>query len=266
MSRDPIEAEAAALAAALATAWPGRAPGLDAADWSLPNEAAAYVVHRRLAARLEWQPSGRPHYWKSGGASRTATLAHAPLAPDGVRQAGADAALAWPELCVAGIALGVEAEIALRLARDVAPAEATALTQETARGLVDAMAVAAEFVGSRWRQGQDAPALLRFADCQSHRALALGPWLPLRPDHGWADQPCALQINGEPPLEGRGGHSLADPCWVLPDWLRHATRDGATVPAGSVVTTGAWRVRQGLRPGDRIAVRYDGIGALELRL
>lgn len=266
MKQDPIEAQAAALAAALADVWPGRAPGLDAAEWSLPDEAAAYVVQRRLAARLAWQPPGRPQYWKSGGASRDAPLGHAPLAPAGVRQAGAEAALDLRELLASGMPLGVEAEIALRLARDVTPAVAAALTQATARDLVDALAVAAEFVGSRWRQGLDAPAVLRFADCQSHRALALGPWLPPRPAHDWTDQPCALQINDEPPQDGRGGHSLADPLWVLADWLRHATRDGAVVPAGSVVTTGAWRVRQGLRAGDRIAIRYAGIGALTLTL
>jgi 2-keto-4-pentenoate hydratase len=37
-----------------------------------------------------------------------------------------------------------------------------------------------------------------------------------------------------------GGHSLGNPVAVLPAWLQHLTRLGATVPAGTVVTTGAW--------------------------
>jgi len=42
------------------------------------------------------------------------------------------------------------------------------------------------------------------------------------------------------PTERIGTHSLRDPAWVLPQWLRHATRHGATLPAGTVVTTGTW--------------------------
>ena len=59
---------------------------------------------------------------------------------------------------------------------------------------------------------------------------------------------------------------LGDPALGLLSWLQHATRDGRTLPAGSVVTTGAWRVQLGLKPGDRAVARFDGLGAVEVGL
>ena len=55
-----------------------------------------------------------------------------------------------------------------------------------------------------------------------------------------------------------GAH--ADPAGVLPAWLKHATRGGRSVPAGTVVTTGAWG---GLHPwtGDaRGTLSMAGLG------
>jgi len=53
---------------------------------------------------------------------------------------------------------------------------------------------------------------------------------------------------------------------VLPQWLRHATRQGATVPAGSVVTTGTWVGMLPAQAGDEVAVDFAGIGSASLRL
>jgi 2-keto-4-pentenoate hydratase len=96
--------------------------------------------------------------------------------------------------------------------------------------------VSIEIVDSRWQQGVEAPALLKLADLQSHGALVLGDWLPFAP-RDWTAQSCTVRIGSGAAQEFRGTHSMADPAWVLSAWLRHATRDGATVPAGPVVTT-----------------------------
>jgi 2-keto-4-pentenoate hydratase len=47
---------------------------------------------------------------------------------------------------------------------------------------------------------------------------------------------------------------------VLPGWLRHATRDGATLRAGTVVTTGSWCGVLFAHAGDRVTVTFDGVG------
>jgi hypothetical protein len=56
----------------------------------------------------------------------------------------------------------------------------------------------------------------------------------------WPQQRGSLQVNQHVPLPFNGTHSLADPFWVLPAWLRHATRHGQVVRAGTVVSTGNW--------------------------
>ncbi|HEY1089530.1 MAG TPA: fumarylacetoacetate hydrolase family protein [Burkholderiaceae bacterium] len=243
------------LSASLARAWRERHT-LDASAWSLTDEAEAYAVNDGIVAALNWHAPERPQFWKSGGGARTVRLTHAPLAPDGVRATPAD----FSDLALR--APGIEAEIALRTRVALNSAEVAALQDPSA--VIDAMCVSAELVSSRWQQGSDAPALLRMADCQSHGALALGEWLPYRA-RDWSTQACSIELNGVEVMQGVGCHSLNDPAWVLGQWLQHATRHGP-LPAGSVVTTGAWLVVKGLQAGDCAEISFAGLGAVRVQL
>jgi 2-keto-4-pentenoate hydratase len=213
----------------------------------------AYEVQKEVAHRLAWFKTGYSRYWKSGGPSREAVLTHAPLPPDGVWASPADAR-AWPF----NFRL-IEVEIALRLGREVTAAQAAQLTHEEGAALVDAMTVSIEVVDSRWRQGVEAPTLLKLADLQSHGALVLGEWIAFAP-RDWAVQTCTVQIGAQPLVERRGTHSLGNPAWLLAPWLRHATRDGQTVPAGTVVTTGTWCGMLPAAAGDLVTARFEGVG------
>ena len=232
-----------------------------AAEWALAlqSPAEAYAVQDAVAAELAWFSFAPPAHWKSGGPSRDAVLSHAPLPPGGVRASPATYD-DWPMQTRA-----IEAEIALRLATDVSPAQAAALQPEAVDGLIDAMTVSIEVCDSRWCEGAQAPALLRLADLQSHAALALGDWLPYA-RRDWAAQVCEVRIGMQPPVLRTGSHSLGDPAWLLPQWLRHATRHGATVPAGTVVTTGSWVGMLPAQAGDDVSVEFAGIGAASLQL
>lgn len=234
---------------------------LTAADWAqvLHSPAEAYAVQDAVAADLAWFLLAPPGHWKSGGASRDAVLTHAPLPPAGVRASPAPFD-DWP---MHGRA--IEAEIALRLAADVGPAQAAALQPDAVDSLIDAMAVSIEVCDSRWREGPEAPALLRLADLQSHAALALGDWVPYA-RRDWLAQRCAVRIGDRPALERTGTHSLGDPAWLLPQWLRHATRHGDTVPAGTVVTTGTWVGMLPAQAGDLVQVDFADIGTASLQL
>ena len=248
------------LTQALAAAWQ-RKQRIAALDWisDTPDADSAYAVQEAVAQALGWLEAGRPQYWKSGGASRQATLTHAPLDPAGVRQSPAD----FSDLHLNSP--GIEAEIALRIGSEVSAEQAAGLSIEGARDLVDGMAVSVELVASRWLEAGDAPALLRQADFLSHGALALGEWQPFKPRDWWA-QACDLRVNDGPVLRGVGGHTLADPAWGLSVWLKHVTRHGVSLPAGSVVTTGAWLSQAGLRPGDRASVAFAGLGSVTVQL
>ena len=233
----------------------------DPSGWEVALAQAddAYAVQQQVAEALGWFPDGTPRHWKSGGPSRGVVLTHAPLAPSGVRTSPAD----FTDLHFN--APGIEAEIALRIGRDVTPAQAAMLTPESAAGLVDAMTVSIELVDSRWRNGPNAPALLRLADSQLHGALALGEWVPYPPAHPWKTQRCEVRI-ADRTIDKTGTHPLGEPAWLLAAWLRHATRFGGSVAAGSVVTTGSWCGILPIQPGETVTVSFPGIGGAELTI
>lgn len=250
-----VDAVIEALLKARRTGQPSDAEGLAAA---VPTADDAYLVQDALANELDWFGDALPTHWKSGGASRSAVMTHAPLPPAGVWASPADAR-DWPFRL-----RFIEAEIALRLGRPVDAALAATLDEGSASALIDAMCVSIEIVDSRWQQVRQAPALLRLADLQSHAALVLGEWVPfVRLD--WLAQPCRVQI-GDSVTDHRGTHTCGDPAWVLPEWLRHATRDGAVLPAGSVVTTGTWCGALPAQAGDGVSVQFDGIGQARVQL
>jgi 2-keto-4-pentenoate hydratase len=225
----------------------------------LPDAQAAYAVQQGVAQALGWFAEGTPRFWKSGGPSREAVLTHAPLPPKGVWTSPARAG-GWPLNL-----RGIEAEVALRLARDVDGALAATLDLASAQALVDAMCVSIEIVESRWAEGMEAPALAKLADLQSHGALVLGEWIPFAP-RDWTVQKCVVRLGSRIERQFTGTHSMADPAFVLPAWLRHATRDGAVLPAGTVVTTGTWCGLLLAQEGDVVDVRFDGIGSASVRL
>ncbi|WP_431131325.1 2-keto-4-pentenoate hydratase [Variovorax paradoxus] len=233
---------------------------LDAAPWTdaLQDATQAYEVQDAVATALGWFQSGTvPGCWKSGGGSRDVTLTHAPLPPAGVRQSPAnfdDLAFHIP---------GIEAEIALRLGKDVTPAMAAKLDHNDAASLIDAMAVSVEIVDSRWQDLPATPALLRLADSQVHGALVLGEWQPYAAVD-WASQRCETKVGNAAIVVREGTHPLADPAWLLPIWLRHVTRHGQTAPAGTVVTTGSWVGVLPCRRGDQVTAEFAGIGAVRL--
>ncbi|MGO4330426.1 fumarylacetoacetate hydrolase family protein [Cupriavidus sp. 2TAF22] len=224
---------------------------------ALENADQAYAVQAIVARSLGWKDAGTA-YWKSGGASRDATLTHAQLPSAGVWASPAQAG-DWPFT-----RRGIEAEIALRIGRSVDAAQAASLDRAGAGALVDAMAVSIEVVDSRWQQYVAAPALLKLADLQSHGALVLGEWRDYV-GRDWATQRCRVQIGTEA-TERRGTHALGDPAYGLLAWLRHATREGRRVEAGTVVTTGTWVGILDASEGDLVTAEFDGIGHASVQL
>lgn len=248
------------VAAALLQAWRQQAP-VDAAPLEalLPDPEAAYAVQEQVVRAAGWDEGAVARHWKSGGPARTSPLTHAPLPALRVWSSPADARAGHFNLRL------IEAEVALRLGREVTPAQAAQLTPEEAPALVEAMAVSIEIVDSRWQQARTAAALLKLADLQSHGALVLGAWRPFEA-RDWSQQSCTVQIGAAAPQSFRGTHSLGDPTWLLPTWLRHLTRHGASVPAGTVVTTGTWCGLMEAQRGDRVRAVFAGIGEAQVQL
>ena len=236
-----------------------RPANADALTDALSEPTQAYEVQRAVARSLRWFDGHVPMHWKSGGPSREVTLTHAPLPSAGVWRSPADARH-W-----SFTSRSIEAEIALRLAQPVDHALATSLDRAGAESLLDAMAVSIEIVDSRWLQGMGAAPLLRLADLQTHGALVLGDWVPYAA-RDWSAQRCRVFIGERPPVERCGTHTLGGPPWGLRDWLLHATRDGAVLPAGTVVTTGTWVGVLPAAAGERVRVEFEGIGDAQVQL
>ena len=226
-----------------------------------PQDAQAVQEQVLLALAPNQRKPAR--YWKSGGPSRQGDIANTALLDSGI----------WSSPAKAGahpfnIRL-IEIEIAFRTKRSVTPQEAAALTEEQGQDLIDALTVSIEVVDSRWDQIDDASPLLKLADMQSHGALVLGDWLTYseREIHrDWSKQRCTVKIGNQAPLEFIGTHSLQDPRWVIPFWVRHATAGDQTLPAGSIVTTGSWCGMPAAQAGDLVVAQFDGIGSASVQL
>lgn len=260
---DLTEADEAIVQSLLRAHQGGPAVDEQAAQARISTLEQAYALQERLYAALGHVP-GVPPYWKSGGPSRSDPMRHAPLPMAGVRPSGSTLGALplrhrW-----------VEAEIALRLGQAVTPEAAWRLTPEDAPALVDALCVSIEVVDTRWAAGRAVPPLLKLADLQVHGALVLGDFRPYAPfrAHDWARQECQVQITsakGKTVRAFRGSLGVGDPTWVLPDWLRHLSRHGATVPAGTVVSTGTWCGLLDAEVGDKVSVEFPGVGVTTLR-
>lgn len=238
----------------------GGGPAADdrAAQACVSSVDDAYAVQERLLAALG-APPGVARYWKSGGPSRADAMRHAPLPLAGVRRSG-DA--------LAGLHLRhrwIEAEVALRVGRSVTPDMAQALAPGDAPALVDAMCVSIEVVDTRWASARQAPPLLKLADLLVHGALVLGDFLPFSP-RAWDAQECRVRVGASGWQSFRGSLGVGDPAWVLPQWLRHATRHGATVPAGTVVSTGSWCGLLEANAGDLVVAEFPGLGTASVQL
>ena len=230
-----------------------------AADVPLVDAEAAYAVQEGVAAALGGFSDGGPAHWKSGGASRESVQTHALLPSRGVHASPADGTT------LPLVMRGIEAEVALRIGRDVDAVTADGLDLDTARALVDAMCVSIELVESRWVEGLDAPPLAKLADMQSHGGLVLGGWVPFT-TCDWSQQVCRVTLGDRPTVERRGSHAMADPAFVLSAWLRHATRTGAWVRQGTVVTTGTWCGVLHAAGGDLVIAEFPGIGRASIQL
>jgi 2-keto-4-pentenoate hydratase len=229
----------------------------------LQTTADAYVVQEQVLKSLLGANAPLAQAWKTGGPNRTSEQTHAALLPEGILKSGADMQQ-WP----LNIRI-VEIEVALRINQDVTPQTAVTLSHEASKQFIDAMTVSIEVVDSRWQQAGAAQALLKLADIQSHGALVLGEWIPYtasEQNRNWNTQSCSVKIGDQALAKFVGTHTLQDPTYVLPAWLKHATATGLTVQAGTIVTTGSWCGMPFAKKGDLIVAEFEGIGKTSVQL
>jgi 2-keto-4-pentenoate hydratase len=156
--------------------------------------------------------------------------------------------------------VGVECEIAARLARDL-PAEGAPYDRSRVAGAVGACMAAIEVVDDRYLdyRALDTPTLV--ADDFFNAACVLGA-----PVEGWRALDFAalrgrMTINGVEVGSGSGGDILGHPLQALA-WLANALASrGQYVKAGEFVLLGSVVETRWIEQGDVVAASIEGLGA-----
>ena len=160
------------------------------------------------------------------------------------------------------VRVGVECEIAMRLARDLAPSEEP-FTSEWVIEAVDACHGAIEIVDDRYQQWETlgAPTLISddffAAGCVLGAPVARTHLPDLRTLLGRA------LINGVEAGRGSGADVLGHPGEALAWLANHLALEGRGLHAGQIVLTGSLVKTVWLKAGDHVAMELSGLGRVE---
>ncbi len=159
--------------------------------------------------------------------------------------------------------VGVECEIAVRLATSLEPGQAP-FTRESVAGAVGACLPAIEIVDDRWNDYKivDTPTLV--ADDFFHAGCVLG-----KPVEHWQDLDLAAVegvtiVDGVEAGRGHGAAVMGHPFAALA-WLANSLAErGVGLPAGAVVLTGSVVETRWIDPGAHVVVDLSALGRAEV--
>jgi len=231
-----------------------RLPGLDPA--LLPgDERAAYAVQDAVIRLLGADVAG----WKVGAASPEALPSAAPLLAPLVRPSPAAFAVAPDSL------RGVEAELALSLARDL-PLRSTPYGEDEAWDAVAAVHVAVELLDSRYLDRDRLPPAAALADNLSNGGFAFGPPIAGGRSIDFRTARASLSIDGREAKSAVGGNPAGHPSRLLAWLANHAASRGRPLKAGDIVTTGSHTGLTIAPPCARVVAVFAGLGEAVLSL
>lgn len=213
------------------------------------SPAEAFAVQDAVAASL-----GPAAAWKVGKGGTAAPIAASLVRPS---------PCTWP----AGefLRIGIEAEIALRIGRDlgfgpIPPGE------DEIRSAIAAIHPAIEIVDSRFDTWPVPNPLWALADNQNNGGFVYGtegrPWdgAPL------ASAEVTVTVDGRPIFSEQGSNPAGEPFPLLVWLVAHLAGRGERLPAGSLVTTGSLCGILWVEAGAEVVAEIAGLGRVELRL
>jgi 2-keto-4-pentenoate hydratase len=154
-----------------------------------------------------------------------------------------------------GETVGIEAEIAFRITRDI---PAGTPDEDLLASVVAFPAI--ELVSSRYANGADLPHPVRVADNFSNGGFVAGPDVP-----GWRSLDLSnlhvhLTIGDAVIADKRGGNPAGDPKVPLLWLAGFLPSVGLELAAGHVVTTGSCTGLVQAAAGQRVVARFEGLG------
>jgi 2-keto-4-pentenoate hydratase len=201
----------------------------DCSEFAISSRNEAYAIQAEVWQRQ--QGRRRPSAWKIGNSSDE---------PAPVRAAMPDVIENGESISAANFRLlGVEAEIAVRFARDLPPREQTWSRDEVLAAIGSAH-LAVEIVDTALQDYVAAGPFWRLADNMLHGSFVLGEALTDWQNLSWHALSMQSFIDGICCAEATGGHPHVDPFALLPWWANEGSRDWGGVQAGDIVTTGTW--------------------------
>lgn len=162
--------------------------------------------------------------------------------------------------------IGVECEIAVRLATDLAADDNGTVTHAAAADAIATCMAAIEIVEDRYEDYQSLATEVLIADDFFNAGCVLGDEFSDFDPHQLDTVTATMEINGEAVGSGRGadvlGHPLSSLCWLAEQRANRGQplRAGEFVLLGSVVQT-YW-----LEPGDKVRIVNDPFGVVTFTL
>lgn len=225
-------------------------------DIELHTDEEAYRVQASVFAEL-W-PGARPAGWKAGGPSDKVTPTAAPIAPERLLRSPASVQASKMNL------IGVEAEVAFRLAKDLPP-RSRPYSERSVAAAVGEVLVAIELCGSRLANWKETSGPWKLADFQNNSALVIGSGTKDWQAIDFLKQEVEFTI-GARVVKAKGVHPFGNPFRLMPWIAKHCARRGFGLHAGDVVTTGAWTGMEIAAAGDQVTARFPGIGEAAVRI
>jgi 2-keto-4-pentenoate hydratase len=232
-----------------------RVPAL-VGDVDLKTDQDAYRVQDQVLAEL-W-PGAKPAAWKAGGPSDKVEPTASPIAPETVLRTPATVSASAMNM------VGVEAEVAFRISRDLPPRTKPYSDREVAAAVGEVL-VAIELCDTRLGNWKNTTGIWKLADFQNNGGLVAGSGTKDWQDIDFLQQEMEFRV-GEKVSKARGGHSFGNPFRLVPWLARHAAKRGFGLHAGDLVTTGAWTGLEIAAAGDEVVAIFAGIGEARVRI
>jgi 2-keto-4-pentenoate hydratase len=159
------------------------------------------------------------------------------------------------------VRVGVECEIAVKLARDLLPTEAP-FTAEWVAEAIEAYRPAIEIVDDRYSDWQTIGAPTLVADDFFAAACVLGAAVPRSAAPNLLKVVGRARINGVKVGQGTGADVLGHPHHALAWLANHLAAGGKGLRAGEIVLTGSLVKTVWLKAGDAVVMELAGLGTV----
>lgn len=160
------------------------------------------------------------------------------------------------------VRVGVECEIAVRLARSLSPDEGP-FTAEWMMEAIEAYHPAMEIVDDRYKKWETMGAPTLVADDFFAAGCVLGKAVPRTKAPDLLMVKGRALVNGKEAGQGTGADVLGHPHNALAWLANHLADEGKGLHAGQIVLTGSLVKTLWLNAGDSVRMELDGLGTVE---